>query len=313
MLITDLPFRTSGPFAETTPAGTDYHRLYINETGDEMVLVTVPNTALERDDVTLVIACHGFGGSYNSFNEHPPFLEFRHMCTDNGWIVASPNMHGNQWGNQIALDDLARVHAYFTALWPTVRVLLMGGSMGGLTVLNAASRNAVPDVRGVVTVAGVVDLAVTHGMSAYRDSIRTAYGIASDGSDFTAKTTGYNPIRRPGLAWSADNIDMYHSPDDTAITLAAHPLAWEATRRNEWARWQRLTVTSGEHITAGNFNIPKMRQFMRATASDTLAPAAQRAVPTSLKAFDGFEWVPVPAKAQALDGSWVETPVTAYA
>ena len=306
----EYPFITNGPTAEVTPSGTPYNRLYYNETGDEVVMMAVPTAAETASSITLVIACHGYGGSYQSWNDHPPFLELRDGLNDIGFVVAAPNMHGNQWGSQTVMDDLRRVYDYAASLWTVEGVILVGGSMGGLTVLNTLARNVIPDVVALVAVAPVVSLAAAHALSGYRTSIRAAYGVASDGSDFAAKTSGFDPLEQPQGTWQADAVSLYHSADDTAITLAANSQAFVNAGKSALMRYFRLTVTAGAHLDAANFDIPATLAFIASAVAGTLPKQTSIRTPT-FRVWDGFTYRAIVPKV-FIEGAWRDAPATAY-
>jgi alpha-beta hydrolase superfamily lysophospholipase len=60
-----------------------------------------------------------------------------------GWTVAASDMHGNNWGSQAAVDDLANLYRWAHPTGPTV---LWAASMGTIPALYAAAGRTVPVV-----------------------------------------------------------------------------------------------------------------------------------------------------------------------
>ena len=302
--------------AETTPTGTAYERVTVRPAGagGDLALMTVPASTPMGSDVVLVIACHGHGGSYNTFEAHAPSLGIRDRLTDDGYLFISPHMHGDSWGNSVALGDLLAAYTYASTHWNVTDVLLFGGSMGGLTAIQAYAHNTVPKVRGAVAVAPALNLELVHTIGAYTPSVRTAYGIASDGSDFTAKTAGYRPLDHNPEQYAGKRVRIYHSNVDASIPKETHSdLFVSGGLTAQMADFELLTMTGG-HLAAGNYDAADTSVFyaeaLAAAAPEPGVPGAPADV-TAVKAWTGSEWATVVPKAWN-GTAWVEITPTAY-
>ncbi|WP_143537822.1 MULTISPECIES: alpha/beta hydrolase [unclassified Rhodococcus (in: high G+C Gram-positive bacteria)] len=139
-------------------------------------------------------------------------------CIAEGWRVAASNMHANSWGNPTAVNDNVDLYSMMNTRQAVPKVLMWGQSMGGL-----ASALAVPDGRipvvGVALIDAVTNLAKAYGPSAgfadFSGTIKTAYGIASDGSDYAAKTAGSDPNLLAASAFTSKRWRFYQSTSDT--------------------------------------------------------------------------------------------------
>lgn len=152
-------------------------------------------------------------------------------------MFAATRQHGDSWGNADALADLANLYSLVNGLRPVSKVILVGASMGGLATANAVAAATVPNVAGAISIDAAFDLAQMYSNAVYTASIKTAYGIASDGSDYATKTAGFDPMLKPGSAYGSLPWRFYASNSDTSVPRASHgdamrtkvlPLATEA-------------------------------------------------------------------------------------
>lgn len=115
---------------------------------------------------------------------------FIHACIQEGWRVAATNQHGvNSSGAAPAVADLTNLHAYMNARHPVSKVILLGGSMGGLATANAVSHTSVPNVVGAAVLDGVFDLAAFYADPTYKGTVVTGFGLA-EGTLSGATTIG---------------------------------------------------------------------------------------------------------------------------
>lgn len=288
------PNESAPAVSETTPTGTGYERVTVGLSTGDPALLTVPTSAQLGSPVTLVIGCHGHGGSNNTFETHAPSLGVRDRMTDDGYVFMSPHMHGNTWGNQVAMDDIAAAYAYAAALWTVSNVLLFGGSMGGLAAVNAGRKGVVPDVRAVAVVAPALNLRSNYDSASYKPSVEAAYGVATDGADYDSKTAGFDPILSDPAEYNGDRYRFYHSPDDTAITKVSHSDLFVANGLTaQMADFQLLTMAGG-HLEAGNYDAEDTSEFFAAALSAGVPAAPTPGVPvsvTEVKVWDGASWV----------------------
>jgi len=98
-------------------------------------------------------------------------------CVAQGWPVIASNGHANNWGNQNVLDDNLDAYNYMAARMTVTKVIMIGSSMGGLASSLAVPDGRIPNIKGVVGIDAVFNLANLYGVSAYTSAIDTAYGI----------------------------------------------------------------------------------------------------------------------------------------
>lgn len=140
-----------------------------------------------------------------------------------GCTVAASALHGNNWGNQNAIDDnvdlYTRIGQYFGT--PSA-VIMVGGSMGGLASALAVADGRIPNIKGVIGIDAVFNLAnlFANNAGTYSAAIRTAHGIAADGSDYAAKTAGKDPILLPASSYAGVRWRFYASTSDTDVPKA---------------------------------------------------------------------------------------------
>lgn len=92
----------------------------------------------------LVLFCHGDGWDETfpwygqspvvpGFNPERPFFQ---AIVNAGYIVASSDLFGNNWGNQTGVDSERDLLTWIKGRYAVSNVFVMGASMGGLTGLN---------------------------------------------------------------------------------------------------------------------------------------------------------------------------------
>lgn len=240
--------RTAG----TTSGGTAYLDVTVDPMASGVTSrVLIPNTvdaAGSGSNVVLVIVAHGRGDNASHINA-ARFVATRDGCLDRKWVLISSDAHGNAWSNQTALDDYRRCYDWAASIWNVTDVLLHGWSMGGLTVVNLAGKETIPKVRGTVSIDGALSLA--NEPSIYTAEVRTAYGVASDGSDYAAKTAGFDPCVVSASAWTGKPLFIEASTGDTLIIKANHSDVF-VPRVTSLAP-VTYKVGSGAHVADANF------------------------------------------------------------
>lgn len=124
----------------------------------------------------LLIWCHPAGGTVGL---GPGYFSYPliHAAIQEGWAVAASNMHGDSWGNASALTDLTNLVTLVNNLRTVTKVVLVGASMGGTAVSNAIANSTLANVKCVVAIDAVFDLANMYANASYTTAIETAWGI----------------------------------------------------------------------------------------------------------------------------------------
>lgn len=220
----------------------------------------LPET-LKSSGNTLVIFSHQHTGTEAITPATLPFYPLIHACVNEGWIFAASRMHGDSWGNSNALGDLSALYTLINGIAPVSKVILVGASMGGLPTALAVALDSVPNVKAAVTIDGVYNLANMHANASYTTSIRTAYGIASDGSDYSTKTAGHDPILRAASDYTDIPWLIFVSDTDTSVPAAQHGDAF-ATLLGGSAN-VGVVRHMGAHLVTSSIHPSRVIEFIR--------------------------------------------------
>lgn len=200
----------------TTDAGTAFERWELSF-GSDAALALVPSTVVPGSPVTLVIYAHGFGGSSRGLDNAGTT---RDGMLARGWVIVAGDNGGFLWGNGTAMDLIRSQRAWADEHWAVQRTILWGGSMGGLTVLNALGRDVIHDVAATIAYISVVDSS-SMDEATYGPSIKAAYG-ASSMAEVSAKAAGYDPARDDPQKWANKPIFLNQGTTDTIVVKALH-------------------------------------------------------------------------------------------
>ena len=180
-----------------TASGTEYTRYSISAEGRE-AYVYEPAHVAPYEHTSMLFLVHGMAASRESA-EVGAFLAQRDAALDRGAIVAAAS-HGNLWGSQRVMDDLANVYDWAAHRYWIDSVAMFGHSMGGMGVVVAASRNPVPNLTGVISMNGMIDV------YEYGDQTTlSSYGVAS-WAELPAAMAGHDPVNDPASNWASVNI-----------------------------------------------------------------------------------------------------------
>ena len=178
---------------------------------------------------------------------------------DAGYIVASAYDGGDRWGNSASMDNYRQLYEYVRNNFATGPLFLLGVSMGFLPVLNSLVYRKLPTPAAVASIGGVSDLDTLYTGS-YAAGIRAAYGIASDSSDYEAKTAGYNPMDRGGSEFRGVPMRFYTSTGDTAVPKASNPDAMSA-KVSPYTPEASVILGSGAHLDASQYQPSDLLSF----------------------------------------------------
>lgn len=236
----------------TTANGTSYTTYTFTTPGGDAALWAVGDRSATNADVPVVIYTHGNSGAYNQFAATGAFSGIRNWLIDNGWAwVESAGGGGSSWGNDAARRSYSEAFAHVKSSISVGDVVVLGRSMGGLVAYwlylyePAISAKAV----GLIINSGTTDLVERVGPPPGDTSIREAFGLASDGSDWTAKLSGYDPMQYPVSAWVGKSVlQLYGTADDT-VPPNIHGQAWLDKYAAACAVADRDVRVGGDHST----------------------------------------------------------------
>jgi len=241
------------------------------------VFTTVDDTAGGDDVVVLVPAanfvgravniCHG----YDSFSEmlplilaiEPTFANYFVTLLQNGYVIASSDQAGNNWGNQAGLDSSAACHAMLVADYGVKLSVDLGISMGGLLGLLEYAGRTIPGLVGFygwAPACSLLDMYTTDPLPGVTDSIKTAFGIAPDGSDYASKTAGHDPLLLSPMLFNGFKLRFVASPDDTIVVMADNTTPMVDLIDANAIEASILTV-SGPHDDPSHINIADTLAF----------------------------------------------------
>jgi hypothetical protein len=224
---------------------------------------SIPATYDPRTPSPVVIYCHqSRGGSQASPWAVSRAQPVTKTLLDSGYIVPAANDGGDRWGNQASLDNYLALYQHLRDRFNTGALFFLGVSMGSMTALNALTHSGWPTPAAVATIGGVVDLDVLFAgnTGSYAAGIRTAYGIASDGSDYDAKTVGWNPADRSGSEFRGVPFRLYTSTGDTAVPKASNQDVL-AAKVATFSPEANVVLGSGAHLDASQFQASDVVAF----------------------------------------------------
>lgn len=224
-------------------------RFVMKPKSGDAVLLYVPKLRRSGEAIDLVYYLHGRTGTHESIDER---TRLRDGLLEAGYVVACPYLHGDQWGNRLAQDDLAALDAWICERWPLGKRFVVGESMGGTTAANMVRIRELTVDAAVLIAPSLSMRAAWNRDDEARASLIDAFGLLPDGSDLEAKTAEWDAIRHDPAVYAGLNAMVFASPDDPAVNLSAVTKPWmEAARRA--AAQLRLVEVSGDHVSDDHF------------------------------------------------------------
>lgn len=187
-----------------------------------------------------------------------------HALVQEGWGVIATRQHGDSWGNDNAVADIAAAHTLAGTYRTVTDTILIAGSMGGLASALAVARGTLPDLRGVALSDAVLDLvwAYTGNSGGYQAGINTAYGISAVGSIPAAN----DPMQQPGSAFTSVPWRFYASTTDGSVAKTSNTDAFR-TKIAAAPESGLVTHNTSGHLNAGAFPPADFVAFVRRCVS----------------------------------------------
>jgi pimeloyl-ACP methyl ester carboxylesterase len=142
-----------------------------------------------------------------------------------GYLLIAPSLHGDNFGNAVALADVSDAYTTLAARLPLGKTIHLGGSMGGLSSLLAYLADTVPNAVGWIGIGPLVNLHAAYwDHQGFSQGIYDAYHMTdfAQSSDYDAKTAGHDPCALPPAAFAGKRLRVYASPDDTTVPQGSH-------------------------------------------------------------------------------------------
>ncbi|EPV7992403.1 hypothetical protein N8V39_19980 [Enterobacter hormaechei subsp. steigerwaltii] len=180
-----------------------------------------------------VMLFHGDGTNERSWATNANYDKISKAFVASGFIVISAAVSGdyNTWGNTLAQSAYYSAYRYLVLNYNISAFSVFANSMGGIEFFNTlASENfGVPCC--FVGTSPTANLKSCYNSPALTASIKEAYNIANDGSDYEAKTSGFDPVlKRPDeflgipqlwLTASDDTLVLPNENRDVMMKLSA--------------------------------------------------------------------------------------------
>jgi len=236
--------------------------------GGQTVKILIPDNYV----ASAVVYHHGVGETAESLTGDSLKADVLARLLSDGYLVASSDAAGNNWGNQAGLDAYSALQALLVSNYAPTKTAIFSQSMGGCTgLLTAAAGFA-----GLCAWFGIYPVCSLSSMFAanagsYAAQIRSAYGIAGDGSDYASKTSGYDPLLKSAALYSRLPMRFWASPADTVVNKTSNSDAMSGQLSGSLAEAD-VVLCSGDHGDPTHFRPQDVSDFLaRAFVSRTTA------------------------------------------
>jgi hypothetical protein len=165
-----------------------------------------------------------------------------------GFIVLSCSLNSNKmtWGHSSSTNAYFQSYTFLKNNYSISSVCIYANSMGGIESLNALSENLIPCNAWVGT-SPTYDLSNNYQNALFTSAINSVYGIASDGSNYTAKTSGRDPNLMKPSAFRSIPMMILSATDDTTVDPNKNGFALSTAVQNSAIEMQKITGITGGH------------------------------------------------------------------
>lgn len=245
-----LTFTNSGSLTNQTPLTYTSLAYTITDTTSAdgtAVRFIVPWNYSATVGANLIIYHHGVSGTYADNPSAPYVGPMIDLVLQRGYIVAGSSAAGDNWGNSAGMQTYVSLYAKAVETYRIKKVLAWSGSMGGMSGLLTLIDGRIPYVGwyGTYPVCSLSSMFAANA-GAYASSIRAAYGIAADGSDYAAKTAGHDPLLYAASAYPRVGMRFIASYGDTVVSRAANSDAL-STLLSQWCPEYTVVNATGNH------------------------------------------------------------------
>ena len=122
--------------------GPHYEEMY-EDIGGEIAYIAVPTNIDKKKLPTIVVYSHGSNTRVTMDTEEEfmkDLQKYGEIYTEKNLIFAASNQHGENWGNQLSIQDTLNMIEWIKERYETKeKIYMVGFSMGGLPTLNFAT------------------------------------------------------------------------------------------------------------------------------------------------------------------------------
>ena len=178
---------------------------------------------------SVVYYCHGAGETARDLTGDPNHTGIIAGMMQAGYIVAASDAAGDNWGNAAGQAAMVALDGYVTTNFNVTKSAILGESMGGLCGLSLIAAGTIANCLGFYGIYPVCSLSTLFASNAgpFSPAIRTAYGIAANGSDYSSKTSGFDPLLVSAASF-ATRLRFTASASDVTVGKTANSDAMSA-------------------------------------------------------------------------------------
>lgn len=219
----------------------------------------LPSSYDSRVPVPVVVMFHGNGSDENRFSDNGNGVAASSALLSAGYAVISCTYAANTstWGADASINAYVAAYRFFRDRYALGPVLFYGNSMGALESLLALNDGRIPGVCGWAATHPATNLAAAYAdrfSVGFTSLIRTAYGIASDGSDYASKTAGHDPnLLNFGTAFRGVPKWILYSTDDAAVDQSLNAVSFISRAAAVGEAVQSQTTTGGHSASISSF------------------------------------------------------------
>lgn len=250
---------------DLVPSAQPQHVHTVAGDGDNRHLIIAPGND-PKVPAPLAVYLHNSGGSSVNSVQDSRITGFVDALLAAGINVVMADASGSAWGNDVSRGQYIAAFNWAKSLVSTSNVFLVGQSMGGQVAWNLLVRREIPGVTAVLLVAAVCALDSLYANGSYVGNIKTAFGVASDGSDYATKAGPYRPEGREGYEFRGVPVMLVHSAGDTVCPIAdANAIVAKIAPYSPQAV---VVPSTGSHMAAPQFataitsGIPFLQSYM---------------------------------------------------
>ena len=230
--------------------------------GNSSFRVVLPKGYDSRKPAPVVMLFHGNASDELTFASSANHIAVSNAFVEAGYIAVSAAYKpaASTWGATLGLDAYYAAYKYVRDRYSIGPVVLYGNSMGGAESLLTLAQRRIPAVAWLGSVP-VTNLATSYANATFTATIESAYGIASGGADYAAKTAGHDPNLMSGAAFRGLPMWVLIATGDTDVPPAQNFDLFGATVSPYAAELVRIDAAGGHSASAIATNAPAMVAF----------------------------------------------------